>query len=119
MRNVNIKNLVHICRMMQVNANRLQAEYQRLVTGLATEGIGREDVLLQNPVLPKDILYESVPGNIRRAEHFLIFLRKIVEYVRERLKTKKVICEDPTVFLKDLYNKFFIEPKPLRFCTER
>lgn len=53
---------------MQVDAQRLQREYERLVDGLAAAGVlhaaQRGD--LANPVLPQDILNEAVPGNIRR-----------------------------------------------------
>ena len=30
-------------------------------------------------MLPKDLLKEAVPGNIRKAEHFLAFLKRFVE----------------------------------------
>jgi hypothetical protein len=35
------------------------------------------DGVLANPALPADILQEAVPGTIRRAEHFIAFLRKV------------------------------------------
>ncbi|KMS95387.1 hypothetical protein BVRB_008800 [Beta vulgaris subsp. vulgaris] len=38
------------------------------------------DTWLSNPALPDDILKEAVPGNIRRAEHFLSVLRRLVQY---------------------------------------
>ncbi len=61
---------------------RLNDEYRRLVSGLASRGGQREgeslaDSMLANPALPEDILREAVPGNIRRAEHFISFLRKV------------------------------------------
>lgn len=78
---------------------RLNAEYQRLVSGLADSGLGRAsggiagsaggagggaaslaaaaDAIPANPALPADILQEAVPGNIRRAEHFVSFMRKV------------------------------------------
>jgi hypothetical protein len=33
-------------------------------------------------VLPDDMLQEAVPGNIRRAEHFIAFLKRFVEYLK-------------------------------------
>jgi hypothetical protein len=33
-------------------------------------------------VLPDDLLKEAVPGNIRRAEHFVAFLRRFIEYLK-------------------------------------
>lgn len=32
--------------------------------------------------LPDDLLQEAVPGNIRRAEHFVAFLKRFVEYIK-------------------------------------
>lgn len=54
---------------MQVDAQRLQREYERLVDGLAAAGVLRDAQRgdLANPVLPQDILNEAVPGNIRRS----------------------------------------------------
>jgi len=34
--------------------------------------------------LPDDLLKEAVPGNIRRAEHFVAFLKRFVEYLKVR-----------------------------------
>ena len=68
--------------MKSRNEGRLLSEYRRLVTGLATEGIGTSDMLLANPVLPQDLLHEAVPGNIRKAEHFVSFVRRFLEYVK-------------------------------------
>lgn len=33
-------------------------------------------------VLPADLLTEAVPGNIRRAEHFVAFLKRFIEYLK-------------------------------------
>lgn len=33
-------------------------------------------------VLPDDLLNEAVPGNIRKAEHFVAFLKRFVEYLK-------------------------------------
>ena len=35
------------------------------------------DRVMANPVLSADILQEAVPGNIRKAEHFVAFLKKV------------------------------------------
>lgn len=32
--------------------------------------------------LPEDLLKEAVPGNIRRAEHFVAFLKRFIEYLK-------------------------------------
>ena len=43
--------------------------------------------------LPDDLLKEAVPGNIRRAEHFIAFLKRFVEYLKVMLLSHK--CEKP------------------------
>ena len=80
-------------RAKQTDARKLREEYARLVDGLAQQGVlrrgGGEDAL-QNPVIPDDILREAVPGNIRRAEHFVAFLRRFVEYLKTRMRATQV-----------------------------
>lgn len=62
---------------------KLQNEYQKLVEGLRDVNEGREeDSFMANPVLPDDLLKEAVPGNIRRAEHFVAFLKRFIEYLK-------------------------------------
>ena len=70
-------------------------------------------------VLPDDILEEAVPGNIRKAEHFVVFLKRIIEYLKMRLRTQHVISETPLAFLQHLKETTYIDRKPLRFCAER
>ena len=102
------------------DASKLQDEYPRLVEGLQQQNEQREsDTFMANPVLPDDLLQEAVPGNIRRAEHFVAFLRRFVEYLRTRMRVLHVVAETPASFLQHLKEITFIERKPLRFCAER
>lgn len=57
---------------MQVDAQRLQAEYDKLVQGLHVAGVLQQwqRAEFDNPALPQDILNEAVPGNIRRCAPF-------------------------------------------------
>jgi DNA excision repair protein ERCC-2 len=56
-----------------------------LVEGLRDANVARdEDTFMANPILPDDLLKEAVPGNIRRAEHFVAFLRRFIEYLKVR-----------------------------------
>jgi DNA excision repair protein ERCC-2 len=76
----------------------LQDEYAKLVEGLQ-EAAADEDTFMSNPglpkapsatsmrlsralVLPEDLLTEAIPGNIRKAEHFVAFLKRLVEYLK-------------------------------------
>ncbi|ELU01094.1 hypothetical protein CAPTEDRAFT_167887 [Capitella teleta] len=99
---------------------KLKDEYLRMVEGLRDANVAREtDVVLSNPVLPDEVLQEAVPGGIRNAEHFLVFMKRFLEYIKTRLRAQHVVQESPPVFLRDISNKVCIDRKPLRFCSER
>ncbi|XP_037072582.1 general transcription and DNA repair factor IIH helicase subunit XPD-like [Pollicipes pollicipes] len=109
-----------IAQIKETDANRLQEEYQRMVEGLRDAQMKRQtDQLLANPVLPDQVLEEAVPGNIRTAEHFINFMKRLVEYLKMRLRVQHVVQESPAGFLKDIFNKICLDRKPLRFCAER
>jgi DNA excision repair protein ERCC-2 len=104
----------------KTDANKLQQEYEKLVQGLsASEIINNEDQMMETPILSKDLLKEAIPGNIRRAEHFVAFLKRFIEYLKTKMKVLSVTSETPTMFLQKLKELTFIERKPLRFCSER
>lgn len=106
--------------MKSTDAEKLQNEYSKLVEGLREAGEARdEDAFMANPALPDDLLKEAVPGNIRRAEHFIAFLKRFIEYLKTRMKVLHVISETPPSFLHHLKELTYIEKKPLRFCAER
>lgn len=107
-------------RLKAKNSEKLQTEYNRLVEGLRRVQEQREaEEFLANPVLPDDILNEAVPGNIRRAEHFVAFLRRFIEYLKTRMRAMHVVAESPTSFLQHVKDITYIDRKPLRFCSER
>ncbi|KAL4806595.1 hypothetical protein BDV18DRAFT_137867 [Aspergillus unguis] len=102
------------------DAEKLNNEYTKLVEGLREAEQARdEDQFISNPVLPDDLLKEAVPGNIRRAEHFVAFLKRFIEYLKTRMKVTHTISETPLSFLNHVKELTFIERKPLRFCAER
>ncbi|KAJ9150514.1 DNA repair helicase [Coniochaeta hoffmannii] len=109
-----------INEMRETDKQQLEDEYKKLVEGLRGVGDARdEDAFMANPTLPDDLLKEAVPGNIRRAEHFVAFLKRFIEYLKTRMKVRQVISETPPSFLAHLKEYTFIEKKPLRFCAER
>lgn len=106
--------------MKRTDEKKLQDEYQKLVQGLQSADEARaEEAFMASPILPDDLLREAVPGNIRRAEHFIAFLKRFIEYLKTRMKVLHVIQETPLSFLAHLKDYTFIERKPLRFCAER
>lgn len=106
--------------MKSSDADKLQNEYSKLVEGLREAEQARdEDQFISNPVLPDDLLKEAVPGNIRRAEHFVVFLKRFIEYLKTRMKVTHTISETPPSFLTHVKDLTYIERKPLRFSAER
>ncbi|KAJ7155974.1 hypothetical protein C8R43DRAFT_998581 [Mycena crocata] len=102
------------------DAAKLQDEYARLVNGLQDPSEDdAEDGFMSNPLLPDDLLNEAVPGNIRKAEHFVAFLKRFVEYLKTRMRVLHVVAETPLSFLQHLKDITYIERRPLRFCAER
>jgi DNA excision repair protein ERCC-2 len=95
--------LTNLERVKKTDAAKLQDEYAKLVDGLqeATAETTPEDAFMANPgnyraecsppltknhsVLPDDLLKEAIPGNIRKAEHFVAFLKRFVEYLKVRM----------------------------------
>eukprot|EP00124_Ichthyophonus_hoferi_P004383 Ihof_evm1s474 gene=Ihof_evmTU1s474 len=118
------RNLNTLSRQVQEikerDSDRLRDEYNRLVQGLREASESRvQDTILANPVLPDAVLQEAVPGNIRRAEHFISFLRRFVEHLKNRMRVTKVEQESPLLFLQQISKEVHIDRKPLRFCAER
>ncbi|KAL1742476.1 hypothetical protein HDZ31DRAFT_65932 [Schizophyllum fasciatum] len=103
------------------DAAKLQDEYAKLVEGLqeASDRPDDADGFMSNPLLPDDLLNEAVPGNIRKAEHFVAFLKRFVEYLKTRMRVLHVVAETPLSFLQHLKDITYIERRPLRFCAER
>jgi DNA excision repair protein ERCC-2 len=100
---------------------RLMKEYRDLVNGLAEQGFVRNgpDSVLANPVLSDDILQEAVPGNIRKAEHFVSFLKKIVVYLKSLFEGQNVENKTSLAFLHHMFTESGLERKPLRFAYSR
>ncbi|KAF9053674.1 DNA repair helicase [Hymenopellis radicata] len=103
------------------DAAKLQDEYAKLVEGLQEDAPPDDDNdgFMTSPVLPEDLLHEAIPGNIRKAEHFIAFLKRFVEYLKTRMRVLHVVAETPLSFLQHLKDITYIERRPLRFCAER
>lgn len=116
-----------VSRIKASDNQRLQQEYQNLVAGLVDQGLldlPANDSALDSNVLAPDVLKESVPGNIRRAEHFIQFMKKVVEHLKTRLRSVAgphggVASETPLAFLHRMTNGTSLEVKPLRFAYSR
>lgn len=54
-----------------------------------------------------------------RAEHFVHFLRRFVEYLRKRVSVRHVEAQNSAAFLEDVAAKVAVDGKSLRFCYDR
>uniref|UniRef100_A0AAV1TXH6 DNA 5'-3' helicase n=1 Tax=Peronospora matthiolae TaxID=2874970 RepID=A0AAV1TXH6_9STRA len=122
-------------KLKQADKSRLDAEYRRLVEGLRSSNAvvaptyshpatnhaidTSNDIMLANPVLPDDVLDEAIPGNIRKAEHFVAFMRRLIEYLRQRIRVRQVESETPQAFLHHLHQAISVDIKPMKFCYTR
>ena len=57
--------------------------------------ITSEQEMLSNPVLTQELKTQSIPGNMRRATHFLPVLRKLIVYFKDLLNSKELKMESP------------------------
>lgn len=56
----------------------------------------------------------NTAGNIRRAEHFIGFLRRFVAHLAERMKAPVVVSESPATFLAGVQRAVAVDAKTLR-----
>jgi len=80
---------------------------------------GGGDDWLATPVLPDDVARDAVPGNLRRAEHFVAFMRRLVAHLQQRLRPREVTVEGPARFLAGVARACLVEPASLRHCHDR
>jgi len=111
-----------ISRVKETDAQRLRDEYDRLVQGLSETGVldANNTDVVANPIhLPEDILNEAVPGNIRKAEHFVKLLDVVVKHLKTRMKVQRVVKETPVAFLHEVQDKLQLDAKTLQFSYSR
>mmetsp|Transcript_25104 Transcript_25104/g.64132 ORF Transcript_25104/g.64132 Transcript_25104/m.64132 type:complete len:817 (-) Transcript_25104:40-2490(-) len=106
----------------QIDAARLQEEYQRLVQGLQDAGEIDDQVAerISSPVLPDDIVVEAIPGNIRRAEHFINLMRRVVLFLKSYLKERREARTEGALSLQHrMEEEAQVDSRTLKFCYDR
>ena len=53
----------------------------------------------------------------RKGEHFVVFMRRLIEFIKVRMRVQHVVQESPAGFLSDIQRKVCIERKPLRYIA--
>jgi len=46
---------------------------------------------LSHPLLEKDVIQEAIPGSIRKAKHFINFMRRIIVFLKDELKKTREV----------------------------
>jgi DNA excision repair protein ERCC-2 len=65
------------------------------------------------------VLKEAVPGSIRKAEHFINFLRRIIVCLKEELKSREVKIQTPLQMIYTFQGKYFLDQRSLKFAHDR
>ena len=116
--------------LKQKDKNKLQDEYSKLLEGLrkSTKGpslpstnalLDSSSAKMFNPIIPEDIVEEALPGSIRKADHFLSFLKRFVEYLKVIMRGMTTTSESPVSFTGNLQQSCLVERRPLSFVSER
>ena len=75
---------------------------------------------LQAPILPDSIITEAIPGNIRRAKHFLKFMYRLVTHIKRRLQRNSSVIREPPIRFLDIFCRDTGETsKTLKFTYSR
>lgn len=117
------QNLNHLSGLLQqakeTNAQQLQEEYQKVIRGMPLFAASETDALLAAPVVPDSAIQETIPGNIRKAEHFLRFLRRILEYIQNVMQRNVATQETSWAFLQSMSSILQSDFKALKFASDR
>ncbi|OII73955.1 DNA repair related protein [Cryptosporidium ubiquitum] len=112
--------------LSSLDEQRLQDEYTRLIQGLRNSGQIQDEAVLQDlerfPVLPDEmekIRKGLIPGSIRRAEHFITIMKKLILYLQEYIRVYSTRIEGPLTFVKHIEASCYIQSGLLKFCDER
>ncbi|KAG0437526.1 General transcription and DNA repair factor IIH helicase subunit XPD [Dictyocoela muelleri] len=62
---------------------------------------------------------QMIPGNMRNSFHFLSILRRLIEFLKSKLKTTHLTTETPTSFCKNIREMTFIDQRTLNYASNR
>lgn len=104
----------------ETDSRRLQDEYNRLIQRIKPEQVSSPlstcSELLQ---LPTEYIDDLLPGSIRKAEHFLSFLLRILGALKVALKTKDAKIYSPFGFAYFLKSEAQVDQLELKHASDR
>jgi len=106
-----------------VNSKKLQNEYNSLLKNLQDSALGnskyvKNDLLAFKKIEDKEIS-NIMPGNIRKADHFLAFVRRLVMFIKNQLAENELKILHPTNFMYNLKYEQYCDQKGLLFAHDR
>jgi DNA excision repair protein ERCC-2 len=112
-----------VSELKATNSSRLNDEYRALIRGLSASNAPSQsdDHISDGPPLQlsRELLDDVVPGNIRRAEHFLAFMLRVCEYLKLRLKGESASVESPLSFVQNLASTAMVNANALKYTESR
>jgi DNA excision repair protein ERCC-2 len=98
----------------------LNGEYYRLLLPINECGLNdvSQEVMLR-PYICAGILEEAVPGNIRKVDHFLNLLKRILVNLRQQLKLKEARIQSHVGYLYNLRKDVLVDAYVLKFLPFR
>ena len=90
----------------KMNSKKLQTEYNQLLKSLRESSLNekkvfRNDLIAFKKIQDKDI-ENIMPGNIRKADHFLAFVRRVIMFIKDQLGDNELKIVHPTNFMYSL-----------------
>jgi DNA excision repair protein ERCC-2 len=92
-----------------INSSKLQNEYNQLLKNLQDSALGnskyfKNDLLAFRKIDDKEI-NNIMPGNIRKADHFLAFVRRVIMFIKDQLAENELKIVHPTNFMYNLMHE--------------
>ena len=106
----NLKFLVE--KIKDQDLKTLEEEYRRLEEGLSKKGVMNQSKKIEE--LPKEVINQVIPGNIRKNGHFINFMKKIVIFLKNMLKTAQFRKFSTEIFLTELSHATHIDSNALK-----
>ncbi|KAJ9453402.1 TFIIH basal transcription factor complex helicase repD subunit [Diplonema papillatum] len=105
------KNLLKAVRQARLSDSaRLEQEYAALLQRQSVAGASTHQQTA-----------EAIPGNMRKAEHFVGLLKRLTDFYIERFnrKTTRIEIQNPPDVLRDIKEQVLVTPKQLSHCYSR
>mmetsp|Transcript_15446 Transcript_15446/g.27960 ORF Transcript_15446/g.27960 Transcript_15446/m.27960 type:complete len:704 (-) Transcript_15446:3656-5767(-) len=113
-----LKDIFHDARSQSDDIDQEDLNSRDLPLSLRLQEKPRDD-LLMNPIVPDDIMDDTVPGNLRRGEHFLIFVKRVLVFFRKQLKSREAKINSPAGFLYLMKTTAMIDQESLKHTSSR